>query len=313
MGCILGKVCKVCLTVFTFHVVRFTIVSFYYNIFAPLVKNIKLEEMGKWAVVTDACDGIGRAYAEVLAEKGMDIVLIGNEIDELNTIASKVASQFRVKTKVIQADFTGDTADVFGKLECELCTLDIGVLVNNFSRKYPHPEYFLDLPHGKKIYEDIVKYNVSSLTNMTLIVLPRMVERGRGVIVNLSASAAVIPSPLLTVFGASEAYVEKFSRDLACEYSGRGVIIQCQLPGIIASNRGRIPRKSWLAPTPKEYVTRAVCKIGIERQTTGYFPHTVILGFIYILQCFSTRSVDWLILRTMRNIRNRAIQTYMGY
>ncbi|KAJ9589590.1 hypothetical protein L9F63_017175 [Diploptera punctata] len=290
MGYVLEKVGVICLSVVTFQVVRGIIISFYNYVFGPFLNNVNLKDFGHWAVVTDAYDGIGKAYAEALANAGMNVILMGKQKRKLDSIAAEIESEYRVQTKIIEADFITDSIEAYDIIQSQLCTLDVGVLINNVSMSYPHPEYFLDLPHRNKIFSQIIKCNISSVTNMTLIILPRMVERGRGVIVNVSASAATIPSPLLTVYGATEAYIEKFSKDLACEYSKRGVIIQCILPGIIATKKSTIPRSSWLAPTPKEYV----------------------IGLIHFLQFLSPSAVDWLILRAMENIRCRAIQRYVG-
>lgn len=66
---------------------------------------------------------------------------------------------------------------------------------------------------------------------MTKIVLPQMVERGTGVIINISSLSAVTPTPLISVYAATKAFVDKFSDDLYTEYKNRGIIVQSVLPG----------------------------------------------------------------------------------
>jgi 17beta-estradiol 17-dehydrogenase / very-long-chain 3-oxoacyl-CoA reductase len=113
-------------------------------------------------------------------------------------------SEYHVRTKIIEADFTNDSHDAYHAIEKELYGMEIGVLINNVGMSYPHPEYFLELPDRDKIYSHIIKCNISSVTNMTLMILPQMVERKKGVVVNVSSTTAIIPSPLLTVYGASK-------------------------------------------------------------------------------------------------------------
>lgn len=93
---------------------------------------------------------------------------------------------------------------VFGHIQKELFGLEIGVLVNNIGISYPHPQYFLDLDKKEKIYHDIVQCNIESMLGMCQIVMPGMVDRQRGVVINISSTAADIPSPLLSVYGASK-------------------------------------------------------------------------------------------------------------
>ena len=115
-------------------------------------------------------------------------------------------------TKIIEADFTNDSYDTYHAIEKELYGMEIGILINNVGMSSSHPAYFLELPNRDKVYSDIIKCNISSVTNMSLIILPQMVERKKGVVVNVSSVTAIIPSPLLTVYASSKVslYVGNF-------------------------------------------------------------------------------------------------------
>ncbi|KAJ8951963.1 hypothetical protein NQ318_013633 [Aromia moschata] len=131
--------------------------------------------------------------------------------------------------------------------------------------------------------------------------MPGMMERRRG-------GAAQIPSPLLTVYSASKSYVKKFSADLSAEYSKYGITVQCLLPGYVATNMSKIRSSTWMAPLPKKYVEEAMTTIGVKEDTTGYFPHTLMVGVVNALDCISPKLSRWLITRTMLNIRARALR-----
>ncbi|KAJ9584017.1 hypothetical protein L9F63_021646 [Diploptera punctata] len=303
----LEKVGLLCLSVVGLQLARSIAVAFYNHILGPLTKNINLKDMGSWAVVTGATDGLGKAYAEALAKLGINIILISRDREKLQTVAAKLEEDYQISTKIIEADFTDNSSEAYGKIEKDLWSLEIGILINNVGISNPHPEYFLELPHRETVYSNIIKCNIGSVTSMTQILLPRMVERGRGVVVNVSSTAATIPSPLLTVYGASKAYIEKFSKDLATEYSKCGVIIQCILPGFVATKMSKIKRASWMAPTPEKFVKDAIRSIGVQQQTTGYLPHSLMVNVIHFIENISPTFMNWVIVRTMENIRRRAL------
>lgn len=195
---------------------------------------IDWSSLGSWGIITCCPNYIGKSYAKCLAKQGMNLILIGTNPEKIHALADDLESEFNIQTKVVNLDiFSGP--DVYETLEEEFLNLDIGVLVNSLSLSNPHPEYFLDLPHRERIYTNIIQCNVVVMTNMCRIVLPGMVERGKGVVVNLASSTAVMPSPLLAVFAATKAYVLKLTEDLGAEYRKHGIVFQCLLPGNVST------------------------------------------------------------------------------
>lgn len=182
------------------------------------------------------------------------------------------------------------------------------MLVNNVGLSYPHPERFLDLQFKEKIYPAIINCNIYAATKMCMIVMPQMVERKNGLVINLSSTAAEIPSPMLSVYAASKAYVSKFSADLATEYGSRGITVQCLTPGYVATKMSKIKKSTWMAPSPREYVKKAMSYIGVKEHSSGYFPHTILLGVIGTLEGISVNFTRWIVIRMMENIRKRALK-----
>ncbi|KAG7189671.1 hypothetical protein KM043_017343 [Ampulex compressa] len=263
--------------------------------------SIDLTTMGKWAVVTGCSHGIGKAYVESLARLGLNVILVSPETEKLRAIAADIEALYNVKTKTMKLDLA-EGMEAYNAIEREMFGLEIGVLINNLGMSYPHPEYFLDLPHKERIYMNIIDCNVVVPTNMCRIVLPQMVVRGKGVIVNVSSMVAVIPSPLLTVFAATKAYVVKFSRDLQIEYAKHGIVVQCLLPGTLTNHTADSPRAGWLVPTPDKYVQSAIQSIGREAVTTGFPPHTVLVGTIKLIYRISQRLVILWMLNVMEGV-----------
>ncbi|TKW05050.1 hypothetical protein SEVIR_7G151100v4 [Setaria viridis] len=232
---------------------------------------------GAWAVVTGATDGIGRALASRLAAAGLGLVLVGRSPDKLATVAAEVKARHpgtQVRTFVLDfaADGLAAKVDALGEL---IRDLDVGVLVNNAGACYPYARYFHEVDEA--LVRNMVRVNVEATTRVTHAVLPGMVVRGRGAIVNIgSGSASVLPScPLHTVYAATKAFVDQFSRSLYVEYKSKGIDVQCQAPMYVATKMASIRNPSFLAPSPEAYARAAVRYIGYEPRCSPYWPHAV--------------------------------------
>ncbi|XP_071975096.1 very-long-chain 3-oxoacyl-CoA reductase isoform X1 [Engystomops pustulosus] len=233
---------------------------------------------GKWAVVTGATDGIGKAYAEELARRGMCIVLISRTQEKLDEVAQAIREKFKVETKVIAADF-GKPAEIYDRIEAGLKGLEIGVLVNNVGISYEYPEYFLDIPDLDKTLDKLIDINITSVCKMTRLVLPGMLERSKGVILNISSASGMYPVPLLTVYSATKAFVDFFSRGLHAEYKSRGVTVQSVLPFFVATKLSKVRKPTWDKPSPEAYVRSALNTVGLQTRTNGYLPHA-LMGWV---------------------------------
>jgi len=267
-----------------------------------LGKTISLKDIGQWAVVTGATDGIGRAYAEELAALGLNIVLISRSPYKLQNVAAEIETKYHVKTHIIDVDFT-QGGEIYERIGKELEGLEIGVLINNVGMSYSYPEYLAQVPNVTEFSHSLINCNVVSVTRMCLLVLDKMVERKKGLILNISSASAVLPTPLMTMYSSTKAFVYKFSEDLALEYAPFGVTIQVVLPGFVATNMSRIRRPTLRAPLPKDFVRAQMKTLGLELASAGYWVHKLQLGYyVKLMQLFPSLviKVTWNNLSTTR-------------
>lgn len=231
-----------------------------------------LTKFGSWAVITGSTQGIGLAYAHALAKKGLNVVLLSRSPEKLSEAAQEIMREHQVQVKVIAMDFTGGV-EIYDHVEKELENLDVGILINNVGMCYPYPEYFADLPGGRKFCQDLINCNISSVAQMTHIVLPGMVERKGGVVVNVGSFSAIIDVPYLSLYGSSKAFVDKFTQDLDLEYRQHGIIFQSVIPGYVTGTMSKIRASTMWVPTPEDFVEGALNAVGLQKRTAVWLPH----------------------------------------
>jgi 17beta-estradiol 17-dehydrogenase / very-long-chain 3-oxoacyl-CoA reductase len=165
-----------------------------------------LNKYGSWALVTGATDGIGKAFAYQLASKGLNLVLVSRNHNKLKTVLKEIQADFPyTHIKIVPLDFSNDLSPGIRLVEEEIKGLDIGILINNVGITYPSARFFHEV--DENVWMNIVKVNVEGTTRITKAVLPGMIERKRGAIVNIGSGAAiVVPShPLFTIYAATKA------------------------------------------------------------------------------------------------------------
>ncbi|XP_078699620.1 inactive hydroxysteroid dehydrogenase-like protein 1 [Branchiostoma floridae x Branchiostoma belcheri] len=262
---------------------------------------------GPWAVVTGCTDGIGKAYAQELASRGLNIVLISRNQTKLENTAHTIESLFGVETAVIQADFSKGREIYVGIAET-LRGKDVGILVNNVGLMYDHPQFFLEVPENR--LWDIVNVNVATVTMMTHLVLPGMVERKRGAVVNIASASSLRPTPLMTAYSATKAYVAHFSQALQYEYKDAGITVQCLTPYYVATNMTAysdiIHNPSVVIPSATGYARAALSTLGVSTSTTGYWPHTIAQWFATKL--FSEDFYVWVAYRFNSALRRQVME-----
>ncbi|KAJ1259068.1 hypothetical protein BS78_10G125100 [Paspalum vaginatum] len=264
---------------------------------------------GAWAVVTGPTSGIGRSVALELARRGINLVLLDLDAANLQETSDMVKSRHAVKTKTVVFDLslvgTPQGEEAMRRLRAAIDGLDIGVLVNNAGVWSPIA-YLHEV--DVETWMRMVRVNLWALTEVTAAVLPGMVERGRGAVVNIgSASSEAIPSfPLSTMYAATKRYVAKFSRNLYVEYRSKGIDVQCQAPFFVATRIvPRAIRDNWLSPflpTPDAYAAAATRWIGHDPLCSPTISHQLLwclAGFL------PDAAHDWLRLR--EHLRLRAL------
>ncbi|CAF1067491.1 unnamed protein product [Rotaria sordida] len=246
--------------------------TFIYQILCPLRVDIK--KFGEWALITGSTDGIGKAYAIELAKRGFNVILISRTKEKLEQVAKEIQTKYsNTQVKIISIDFTKDNS-IYSRIREEIRGIDIGVLINNVGISYEYPESFDKVEENEKFLNNMIRCNVDSVANLTQIILPDMIKKRRGLIVNISSISGRRPTPLLGLYSGTKGFIDLFSRSLAAECISRGVYIQSLCPGYVVSKLSGIRKASLIAPTPEKFVASALDRITLPF-TTGYWTHEI--------------------------------------
>jgi len=178
------------------------------------------------ALITGASTGIGALYAERLAQRGYDVLLVARNRERLDAIARRITDATHRPVEVLAADLN-DAAGLAG-VEARLRSdPSITLLVNNAGVAAATPLLGSDVDQ----MQAMIALNITALMRLTYAAVPGFVARGRGAVINISSVVGVVPEMLNGVYGATKAFVLAFSQSLRHELADKGVVVQAVLPG----------------------------------------------------------------------------------
>ncbi|CEF65524.1 Estradiol 17-beta-dehydrogenase 12 [Strongyloides ratti] len=306
--------CPCTLKIFGYGALGFILLKFFFilkRLFYPffIASPISLIKKAgaRWAVVTGSTDGIGKAYAIQLAKKGFNIVLISRNPTKLQDVKheiEKISQDIEIKT--IAYDFTNASLNDYEKIILsELKSLEVGILINNVGLSYEYPDILHKIDGGLQRITDITVINTLPPTLLTAAILPQMVERKSGIIVNVASFAGFHQMPMWAVYSATKKYVNFLTEILQKEYSNTGICFQALNPMMVATNMSKVKKTSFFTPSPSQYVKSALNTIGNASSTTGTFAHQLQAEILGLLPEFV---LDYIFWSTSKVTRSKALK-----
>ncbi|MGC1788550.1 MAG: SDR family oxidoreductase [Terriglobales bacterium] len=181
----------------------------------------------KTALITGASFGIGLELARIFAREGYNLVLVARSADKLRQLASELEKTHGTRSLILAVDLTEPGAPAYVLDQTTRADIHVDVLVNNAGFGQ----------YGKFVENDLeeclrqIQLNVTTLTHLTRLYLPAMIERKSGRILNVASTAAFQPGPLMAVYYATKAYVLHFSEAISNELQDTGITVTCLCPG----------------------------------------------------------------------------------
>lgn len=229
----------------------------------------------KTALITGASGGIGYELAKVFARHRFDLVVVARSELKLKRLANGLRHSYNIDVEVMPKDLADPAApdDLHAALQERSIAVD--VLVNNAG--FATYGFFAELELQREL--QMLQLNIVTLTHLTKLFLPAMVERGEGKIMNVASTAAFQPGPLMAGYYASKAYVLSFSEAIANELQDTGVTVTALCPGPTESDfqQRASMEDSKLFSNQQIMDAETVAQIGFEGMMAG--KTVVIPGF----------------------------------
>jgi short-subunit dehydrogenase len=246
------------------------------------------------ALVTGASSGIGAALARRIARDGRALVLVARRADRLEALAAELRRDAGVAAQVIACDLVrpGGARELVEEVARR--GLVVEWLVNNAG--FGTSGRFDRLPVEGEL--DEIRLNVEALVELTRRCLPGMVERRRGVVMNVASVAGFAPGPYTATYNATKAFVVSFSEAIAAELRGTGVEVLCVCPGFTSTefqekagiDVSRVPKLAWMsAETVADEAVRGVGRGPIL--VNGVMNSVLTTALRFVPRSLVTRSV----------------------
>ncbi len=182
------------------------------------------------ALITGASTGIGAIYADRLAKRGYDLILVARNEAKLRALAERLEDETGRAMETVVADLN-DPADLLRVADRLKTDKHITMLVNNAGVGSMTPLLTSDIDK----MEEMITLNVTALTRLTYAAAPGFVARGQGTFINISSMVGISPETMNGVYGGTKAYVLALTQSLQHELADKGVRVQAVLPGATAT------------------------------------------------------------------------------
>lgn len=218
------------------------------------------------ALITGASTGIGAALAREFAGNGHDLILVARSLGKLQALADELSAQHGIRADVIAQDLSATDAAETLHAEVLRRGLTVGILVNNAGLLFEGPYEATALAS----HQQLLQVNIGAVVALTHHVLPGMIARGQGRVLNLASTSAFQPVPYLATYAASKAFVLSFSEALAIELKGRGVTVTALCPGFTETEMiAKAEGKSMNVPLVRNMTAEEVAREGYAACMTG--------------------------------------------
>jgi len=238
-----------------------------------------------FALITGAGKGIGKAFAENLAQRKYDLLLVSRSEDDLKKVCAELTQRFQISCHYLAMDLSKN--DSAKQIEDWINEnhFEVSILINNAG--YGLWGKFTELSLEEQ--NEMLSVNISALVNLTHRLVPYLQKQSKAYILNVASSSAYQAMPTLNVYAASKSFVVSFTRALHHELKGSNISVTCLTPGTVKTNfvsRARMPHMQELSDKLSDQPDK-VAKAGLKAMFAGKIE--TIPGFMNHFGVFANR------------------------
>ena len=223
---------------------------------------------GSTALVTGASKGLGAAFTEALAERGMNLVLVARSTDQLDALSMRLSAKYKVQCTILSMDLADPSSPQRIAEEIERRGIEVDLLVNNAG--FGLSGEFIS--HDPRQEQAEIEVNVQTLVALTHYFGKAMAARSKGGIINVASNASFQPLPYMATYAATKAFVLHFSEAIHHELTAKSVHVMATCPGPTATSffEGTSTQMSAKNMDSSEMVVRRTLKAFDQRRAVAY-------------------------------------------
>lgn len=253
------------------------------------VEGLKLKDLGAgkgaWIIITGCTDGIGKEFTLQLAKAKFNILLVSRTQSKLNELKETIVRDYSIEAKTLAIDFCQPGTEKYEKIKEAIQDLEVHGLINNVGLSHEHPKSLEE--EDEQAILDILEINVTSTVLVTKAVIPSIIRATSksglsGLIMTVGSFSGVLPTPYLTTYSSSKAFLQTFTQSLGPELEKNRIVVTNIIPYFVVSKMSKIRKSSFTVPSPQSYVESVLSKIGVTCGTSlpynsiPYFGHAII-------------------------------------
>ncbi len=265
------------------------------------MEQLTILQRGRWALVTGATSGIGRAFAEQLAARGMNLFLVALEAERLGEIAASWSHTFGIEVAVLSLDLSRN--DAVQKIRQAVGEKQIDVLVN--AAGFGYFGDFGAMSHEQ--IQNLIQVDSAVIAHMCRLFLPPMQTRRYGAIINVASIAGFLPYPFAALYSAAKSFVRIFTNAIWAENQEKGVKIVALCPGYTKTNFEKVsaePHGVHLFPgeTPGDIARKTLAHLSKNRCT--FFTKFSHPWKVFAARCLPSKAFAMILRALMKRSRS---------